>query len=542
VLRLENITKAYPTGIILNDVSWDIKAGERIGLIGQNGAGKSTQLRIIAGLEEPSSGSIIFEGNPKVSLLNQELKLKNSNSVKTELFSSFTEEMNVLNELKKIEANLSSGIFNNDKNMLQKEIDRLSFYQDKFEALNGYKLESEVEKLLSQIGFNQNDANKLIHNLSGGWKMRVALGKIILQKPDILLLDEPTNHLDINTISWLENYLFSLKTAIIIVSHDRYFLDRLCTKIVNINNGISKSYLGNYSNFIKEKEFQDRLIIKKAELQSKEIESQRVFIDRFKAKATRSKQAKSREKQLAKVEKIIVESDKTKKISFEFQKVKRSGKDIFKIINLSHSYEDKILFLDANLIVERGQKIAFIGPNGSGKSTLLRLILNIEKPEFGKVELGNHHILPTYFEQNQAEALPLKRRIIDLIYEKVPDWTQSRVRTFLANFGFIGESVFNMIENISGGEKARLALALIILTPSNFLILDEPTNHLDITTKTTLENSIENYDGTVLIVSHDRYFISKVANKIVEIRDGELIYYNGNYEYYLSKKKLSNPK
>mgnify|MGYP001402014667 CR=1 FL=1 len=542
MLRLENITKAYPTGIILNDVSWDIKAGERIGLIGQNGAGKSTQLRIIAGLEEPSSGSIIFEGNPKVSLLNQELKLKNSNSVKTELFSSFTEEMNVLNELKKIEANLSSGIFNNDKNMLQKEIDRLSFYQDKFEALNGYKLESEVEKLLSQIGFNQNDANKLIHNLSGGWKMRVALGKIILQKPDILLLDEPTNHLDINTISWLENYLFSLKTAIIIVSHDRYFLDRLCTKIVNINNGISKSYLGNYSNFIKEKEFQDRLIIKKAELQSKEIESQRVFIDRFKAKATRSKQAKSREKQLAKVEKIIVESDKTKKISFEFQKVKRSGKDIFKIINLSHSYEDKILFLDANLIVERGQKIAFIGPNGSGKSTLLRLILNIEKPEFGKVELGNHHILPTYFEQNQAEALPLKRRIIDLIYEKVPDWTQSRVRTFLANFGFIGESVFNMIENISGGEKARLALALIILTPSNFLILDEPTNHLDITTKTTLENSIENYDGTVLIVSHDRYFISKVANKIVEIRDGELIYYNGNYEYYLSKKKLSNPK
>ena len=366
--------------------------------------------------------------------------------------------------------------------------------------------------------------------------MKVALGKIILQNPDLLLLDEPTNHLDLDTIFWLEEYLSSLKIAIIIISHDRYFLDKLCKKIIFIDRGISEIYNGDYSFFVAQKSLNEESQNKAYQLQQKEIAIQKKYIDRFRASATRSSQAKSREKQLKKISKIEAPTAKSKSPAFNFPDCPRSGKSVLTIKNLSHSYDDKILFLDVNLKVSSGEKIAILGPNGCGKSTLLKMIMKRISPEIGEINFGKHNIITSYYEQNQAEALSLDEKVIDLICNKSPEWSQKKVRTFLGGFGFQNETVFKNIKQLSGGEKARLALALMIMRPSNFLLLDEPTNHLDLQSKENLELAIKNYKGSVLIISHDRYFISKVANRIIEIKDSKLFSYNGNYEYFLEKK------
>ena len=366
--------------------------------------------------------------------------------------------------------------------------------------------------------------------------MRIALGKILLQSPDLLLLDEPTNHLDLETIEWLENYLLTQKVAMVIVSHDRSFLDKICTKIVNTERGQSKSYLGNYSSYIQQKDFELESTIVAFEKQQKDMQIQKAYIERFRASATRSTQAKSREKLLDKVEKIEAPETNLRGPSFKFMDAPRSGKEVLSICDLTHSYEDNILFLEAYLEVEPGERIAFLGPNGSGKSTLLRLIMGLEKPDEGSIEIGKYNVIPSYFEQNQAEALELEKTVIETISQSVPNWTQTQVRSLLGSFGLRNESVFKEVSQISGGEKARLALALITLKPSNLLILDEPTNHLDIPSKQMLEKALVNYTGSALIVSHDRYFISKVANKIVEIRDGQLIKYRGDYQYFKDKK------
>jgi ATP-binding cassette subfamily F protein 3 len=367
--------------------------------------------------------------------------------------------------------------------------------------------------------------------------MKVALGKIILQKPDLLLLDEPTNHLDLDTIFWLEEYLSSLKIGIIIISHDRYFLDKLCKKIIFIDRGISEIYNGNYSFFVEQKSLNEESQNKAYQLQQKEIAIQQRYIDRFRASATRSSQAKSREKQLKKISKIEAPTVNSKSPAFNFPDCPRSGKTVLTVKNLSHSYEDKILFLDVNFKVSLGEKIAILGPNGCGKSTLLKMIMKRISPEVGEINFGKHNIITSYYEQNQAEALSLEEKVIDLIFKKAPEWSQKKVRTFLGGFGFQNETVFKFIKQLSGGEKARLALALMIMNPSNFLILDEPTNHLDLQSKENLELAIRNYNGSSIIVSHDRYFISKVANKVIEIKDSKLNLYSGNYEYFLEKNK-----
>ncbi len=536
MLRLEKISKIYPTGEVLRDVSWEIKNGERIGLVGVNGAGKSTQLKIIAGLEEATDGSLITEGDPSIAYLKQEFDVDVSRTVREELFEAFKEASDLLHRQKLIQEKMESELASNDLDYLDSLIKELSLIQSKFESLNGYDLESQVEKLLPNIGFNQKEADRLVGDFSGGWQMRIALGKILLQSPDLLLLDEPTNHLDLATIEWLENYLLNNKVAMVIVSHDRSFLDKVCTKIVNTERGQSKSYVGNYSSYIQQKDFE--LESKKAayEKQQKDIQVQKAYIERFRASATRSTQAKSREKLLDKVEKIEVPENILKGPFFQFKEAPRSGKDVLSIKDLTHSYEENILFLGAYLEVEPGERIAFLGENGSGKSTLLRLIMGLEEPDEGSIELGKYNIIPSYFEQNQAEALELQKTVIDTITQAVPNWTQTEVRSLLGSFGLTNDSVFKAVSQISGGEKARLALALMILKPSNLLILDEPTNHLDIPSKQMLEKALNIYNGTALIVSHDRYFISKVANKIVEIRDGQLIKYQGNYKYYKEKK------
>lgn len=534
MLRLEHISKIYPGGIeVLKDVTWEVKPGDRIGLVGANGAGKSTQLRIISGETEPTSGEVVRPASLNIAYLTQEFEVEPTRTVRSEFWTVFEEANRVQTQL----ADVTHAMGSADPDELDRLIHELDRLQRQFEALDGYSLEAQIEKILPEVGFDPSDGDRLVSDFSGGWQMRMSLGKILLQDPDILLLDEPTNHLDLETIEWLENYLKGINTPMVVVSHDRQFIDRLCTQIVETERGVSTTYLGNYSAYLQQKAENLGTLQSTYERQQKEIEKQQAYIERFRASATRSTQAKSREKQLEKVERVDAPVGKVKTLKFQFPPAPRSGREVVSVSDLTYSYDENLLFLGANLLVERGDRIAFLGPNGCGKSTLLRLMMGIEKPNEGKIELGKHNVVPGYFEQNQAEALDLNRKVIDIIHDEVPTWKNEEVRTLLGQFLFSGDTVFKPVSALSGGEKARLALAKMLLRPANLLILDEPTNHLDIPAKEMLEQALVEYDGTALIVSHDRYFISQVANKIVEVCDGELHLYNGNYDYYLEKKE-----
>lgn len=531
MLRLEHISKIYPTGVVLKDVNWEVKVGDRIGLVGVNGAGKSTQLKIIAGEIEPTAGEVIRPTSLHIAYLTQEFEVDPTRTVREEFWRAFGEANTVHESLAQVQRTMETA----DPEELDKLIHKLDRLQRQFEALDGYGMEAQIEKILPEMGFEAEDGDRLVSAFSGGWQMRMSLGKILLQKPDLLLLDEPTNHLDLETIEWLETYLKGVKTPMVIVSHDREFLDRLCTQIVETERGVSTTYLGNYSAYLQQKAEMQEAQMSAYERQQKELEKQQTFVDRFRASATRSTQAKSREKQLEKIERIEAPTANLRTLHFRFPPAPRSGREVVKIKDLVHAYDHKILFLGADLLIERGDRVAFLGPNGAGKSTVLHLMMGMEKPTEGSVELGNHNVIPGYFEQNQAEALDLSKTVMETIHDEVPEWKNEEIRTLLGRFLFSGETVFKKVESLSGGEKARLALAKMLLRPANLLILDEPTNHLDIPAKEMLEEAIQNYDGTVIIVSHDRYFISQVANKIVEIRDGEFQTYLGDYHYYLDK-------
>ena len=536
MLRLESVSKIYPTGEVLRDVTWEVKAGDRIGLVGVNGAGKSTQMRIIAGLEEPSSGQVVKQGNPRIVYLQQEFDVDLQHTVRQELFQAFGEAAEVLNRQRQVEEEMGSERAATDADHLDALIHELGGLQSRFESLHGYELDARIDKLLPTIGFSPEGAEQLVGDYSGGWQMRIALGKVLLQEPDLLLLDEPTNHLDVETIQWLEDYLIGQSCPLVVISHDRAFLDRVCNQIVETERGISRSYLGNYSQHLELKALEREASQAAFERQQKELASQQAYIDRFRASATRSTQAKSREKLLDKVERIEAPVESLSGPRFQFPAAPRSGRQIALIEDLSHSYGDQLLVLGANLEVERGDRIAFVGPNGAGKSTLLRLVMGIETPDDGRAVLGEHNVIAAYFEQNQAEALDLSKTVIDTLFEAVPDWTQTQVRSLLGSFCFSNDAVFKEVGKLSGGEKARLALALMLLMPCNLLVLDEPTNHLDIPAKQMLEDALMEYEGAALVVSHDRYFVSRVANKIVELRDGELVLYRGDYAYYREKK------
>ncbi len=536
MLRLERVSKIYPTGEVLRDITWEVKEGDRIGLVGVNGAGKSTQLRLIAGIEEPSTGLVVRQTEPRIAYLRQEFDVDPERKVREELFQAFEEAANVLAEQRSVENAMSSTRAAEDAEYLDLLINEMSRLQNHFEALNGYELDARVDKLLPTIGFTQEDSEQKVGAYSGGWQMRIALGKILLNDPDLLLLDEPTNHLDVETIQWLESYLLAQSSAMVVISHDRAFLDRICTQIVSTEKGLAKTYAGNYTAHLEQKALEQEATQAAFERQQKELASQQAYIDRFRASATRSTQAKSREKLLEKVERIEAPAESISGPRFRFPEAPRSGRQVAVIKDLTHSYGDKILFLGAELEVERGDRIAFVGPNGAGKSTLLRLLMGLETADDGQAELGEHNVIAGYFEQNQAEALDLDKRVIDTMFEAVPDWTQTQVRSLLGNFCFSNESVFKDVGKLSGGEKARLALALMLVEPCNLLLLDEPTNHLDIPAKQMLEDALGDYEGAALLVSHDRYFISRVANRIVELRDGELILYRGDYAYYQDKK------
>ena len=537
MLRLDRIGKIYPTGEVLRDVSWEIRPGDRIGLVGVNGAGKSTQLRILAGQEEPSSGQVVRQGDPRIVYLQQEFDVDPQRSVREELFQAFGEAAEVLNRQRQVEREMGGERAASDADHLDALIRELGDLQNRFEALHGYELDARIDRLLPTIGFAPEQADLPVGDHSGGWQMRIALGKILLQEPDLLLLDEPTNHLDVETIQWLEDYLRGQSVPLVVISHDRAFLDRVCNQIVETERGVSRSYLGNYSQHLEQKRLEQEAGLAAFERQQKELASQQAYIDRFRASATRSTQAKSREKLLEKVERIDAPLESLAGPRFRFPPAPRCGRQVAVIEDVSHSYGERILFLGASLEVERGDRIAFVGPNGAGKSTLLRLVMGLETPQEGQATLGAHNVVAGYFEQNQAEALNLEKTVIDTLFEAVPDWSQSQVRSLLGSLGFSNDAVFKQVGQLSGGEKARLALALLLVSPCNLLVLDEPTNHLDIPAKEMLEDALRAFEGAALIVSHDRYFIGQVANRIVELRDGELVLYRGDYAYYQEKKR-----
>ncbi|KAK4264845.1 hypothetical protein QN277_025969 [Acacia crassicarpa] len=534
-VRLENVSKTYKGVTVLKDVTWEVKKGEKVGLVGVNGAGKTTQMRIIAGQEEPESGNVIkAKPNMKIAFLSQEFEVGLSRTVREEFLSAFKEEMGIAGKLEKVQKALEGAV--NDLELMGRLLDEFDLLQKKAQAVNLDTVDAKVSKLMPELGFSSDDSDRLVASFSSGWQMRMSLGKILLQEPDLLLLDEPTNHLDLDTIEWLEEYLNMQEVPMVIISHDRAFLDQLCTKIVETDMGVSRTYEGNYSQYVVSKAAWIETQNAAWEKQQKEIEQTKDLINRLGAGAN-SGRASTAEKKLERLEEeeLVEKPFQRKQMKIRFPERGRSGRSIVTIKNLEFGFEDKVLFKKANLTIERGEKIAIIGPNGCGKSTLLKLIMGLEKPNGGEVVLGEHNVLPNYFEQNQAEALDLEKTVLETIEEAAEDWKIDDIKGLLGRCNFKSDMLDRKVSLLSGGEKARLAFCKFMVTPSTMLVLDEPTNHLDIPSKEMLEEAINEYQGTVITVSHDRYFIKQIVNRVIEIKDGTIQDYAGDYNYYLEK-------
>ncbi|KAH1113815.1 hypothetical protein J1N35_007193 [Gossypium stocksii] len=534
-VKLENISKSYKGVTVLKNVNWEVKKGEKVGLVGVNGAGKTTQMRIITGQEEPDSGNVIkAKPNMKVAFLNQEFQVSMSRTVREEFMSAFKEEMEISERLERVQKAIEGST--EDLELMGRLLDEFDLLQRRAQAVDLDEVDAKVSKLMPELGFSPEDSDRLVASFSSGWQMRMSLGKILLQEPDLLLLDEPTNHLDLDTIEWLEGYLKKQDVPMVIISHDRAFLDQLCTKIVETDMGVSRTFEGNYSQYVEAKAAWIETQYVAWEKQQKEIEQTRDLISRLGAGAN-SGRASSAEKKLEKLQEEgqIEKPFQRKQMKIRFPERGRSGRSVVTIKNLEFGYEDELLFNRANLAIERGEKIAIIGPNGCGKSTLLKLIMRLEKPRGGEVILGEHNVLPNYFEQNQAEALDLDKTVLQTVEEVAEDWRIDDIKGLLGRCNFKADMLDRKVSLLSGGEKARLAFCKFMVKPSTLLILDEPTNHLDIPSKEMLEEAIREYSGTVITVSHDRYFIRQIVNRVVEVKDGHLQDYAGDYNYYLEK-------
>ncbi|KAK1289197.1 ABC transporter F family member 5 [Acorus calamus] len=534
-VRLENISKSFKGVTVLKDVSWEVKKGEKVGLVGVNGAGKTTQMRIIAGEEEPDSGNLIkAKPNMKIAFLSQEFEVCQTRTVKEEFLSAFKEEMEIAGRLERVQKALEGSV--DDLELMGRLLDELDLLQRRAQDVDLNRIDARISKMMPELGFAMEDSERLVASFSSGWQMRMSLGKILLQEPDLLLLDEPTNHLDLDSIEWLEGYLNKQDVPMVIISHDRAFLDLLCTKIVETDMGVSRTYEGNYSKYVLAKAVWEQTQYEAWEKQQKEIDRSRDLISRLGAGAN-SGRASAEEKKLEKLqeEDQVEKPFQRKQIRFRFPERGRSGRSVVTIKNLEFSYEDQVLFNNANLTIERGEKIAIIGPNGCGKSTLLKLIMGLEKCSRGEVLLGEHNVLPNYFEQNQAEALDLGKTVLETVEEVAEDWRLDDIKGLLGRCNFKADMLDRKVSLLSGGEKARLAFCKFMVKPSTLLVLDEPTNHLDIPTKEMLEEAISEYQGTVITVSHDRYFIKQIVNRVVEVKDRSLQDYAGDYNYYLEK-------
>ena len=536
ILSVNHVTKAYLLDEVLKDASFHIEEHEKAALVGLNGAGKSTLFKIIAGLEAPDSGEVVFSKGATFGYLSQHSDLISDASVFDEVMSIRKNVFELEHEMALLEAEMAK--LSSDRPEVSALLKRHAALQERFEQENGYAIRSEVTGVLKGLGFREEEFSQIVSSLSGGEKTRISLGKLLLTKPDILLLDEPTNHLDIHVITWLENYLLNYPGAVFVISHDRYFLDKLVTKVIDLTQGRTYVYNGNYTDFsIRKAEiFEARL--KEYENQQQKIRHQEAVIATLRSfnREKSIKRARSREKMLSKIERIEKPIEETGEMKLRLKPNVLSGNDVLSIRHLSKQFPEHFLFEDANIEIKRGERVCIIGDNGTGKSTLLKMITGLEMPDAGELKYGSKVFIGYYDQEHQT--LSDEKTIFEEISDTYPLMTNEEIRSMLGAFLFTGDDVFKRIGDLSGGEKGRVSLAKLMLSDANFLILDEPTNHLDMTSKDILENAIRAYEGTVLSVSHDRYYINETSTRIIELYHRQFVPYIGDYDYYLEKRDL----
>lgn len=532
ILACNHIHKSFITNVILNDINFHIEEKEKIALIGMNGSGKTTLLRIISGELEPDSGEIIKSKNCSIGYLPQHVSINSDRTVYDELLTVFDHLIEMEERLRMMETEISQA----HTNTLDELVQNYEQLRESFEENQGYMYKSLVRGVLAGLGLSDDAYDKPISILSGGQKTRVALAKLLLQNPTVLLLDEPTNHLDIDAIEWLEGFLKSYDGAVIIISHDRYFLDSIVTKIIEIEHNRSTIYEGTYSEFTEQKAANKAIEAKHYENQQREIKRQEQVIDQLRQfnREKSIKRAESREKQLGKIERMEKPLESSDGMRLMLEPEIQSGHDVLDAEGLAKSFDDLKLFENLNFHIKKGDKIALVGPNGIGKTTLFRIFMGTVEPSAGTVTLGSNVVIGYYDQEHQN--INESYTILEELQETFPDTKTGRIRDVLAAFLFTGDDVFKLISTLSGGEKGRVALAKIMLTKANFLLLDEPTNHLDIQSKEILEDALVHFEGTVLYVSHDRYFINKTANKVLEMSSSGMATYYGDYDYYVEKK------
>ncbi len=533
MIRLNNVGLSFGAKIILDNVSLHIRRNDRIGLIGPNGAGKSTLFKLICKCVEPSAGNLICAKDANIGYLPQEGFVFKKQTVFEDASSAFEDVLSLKRQIDKIHTQMEDASIQGEDYQLL--LDHYAHLQHQLEVVNAAKVDAETGKVLKGMGFKESDFEKGINTFSGGWQMRVALSRLLLQEPNLLLLDEPTNHLDIDSILWLEEYLRGFKGGLIIISHDRAFLDRNISKVWELEKGKIHEFYGNYSLYEIEKEKRMELQIARYVNQQKRIKEVERFIERFRAKNTKASQVRSRIHMLEKMEKEELPDNTVEQIKFRFPPSKQSGVTVLAVNDVSHEYEGRIIFQDICLSIERGEKVALVGQNGSGKSTLSRIIAGVEQPHSGAIKMG-HNVLFDYFAQEHAEKLNNKNTILEEVESVAPFSMIPHVRHILGAFLFSGDDVFKSVNVLSGGEKSRLSLAKMLLKPTNFLILDEPTNHIDITTKKILKNALLDYGGSLLIVSHDRDFLDGLVSKVYELRNGKVHVHLGSFRDFLEKK------
>ena len=533
ILACQNIQKAFGTDVILKNASFHIEEREKAAIVGINGAGKSTLLKIIMHQLDPDGGEVILAKGKTIGYLAQHDAVSSENTIHDELLSVKAELLAMEKRIRELELEMKSLSGEALENVLE-TYNRLN---TQFERENGYAIQSEISGVLKGLGFTEEDFTKKVSTLSGGQKTRVALGKLLLSHPDLILLDEPTNHLDMNSIAWLETYLLNYSGAVLIVAHDRYFLNRVVTKIIEIDQGNVTTFMGNYSDYSMKKAQVRQAQVNAYLNQQREIKHQQEVIARLKSfnREKSIRRAESREKMLDKIEVLEKPTEANTEIHIHLTPRVISGNDVLKVEGLKKGFDGHTLFSDLNFEVKRGERVAIIGNNGTGKTTILKILNGVIAPDAGSFTLGSKvHI--GYYDQ-EHHVLHMEKTLFEEISDTYPNMSNTEIRNVLAAFLFTGDDVYKRIQDLSGGERGRVSLAKLMLSEANFIILDEPTNHLDITSKEILENALNQYEGTVLYVSHDRYFINQTATRILELTGNTLVNYIGNYDYYLEKKE-----
>ena len=538
ILSCNNISKSFGTDIIIKSCSFNIEDHEKAAIVGINGAGKSTLLKIITGEEPADTGNVTLAKDKTLGYLAQQQDLQSDRSIYDELLSVKQYILDMESELRRIEAAMNSA----SGDELEALMNRYTNLNHEFEMNNGYAYKSEITGVLKGLGFTEEDFSLHVNTLSGGQKTRVSLGKLLLSKPDIIMLDEPTNHLDMESISWLENYLLNYNGAVLIVAHDRYFLDKIVSKVIEIDNGDCTVFSGNYTDYASKKAILRNMKLKEYLNQQRDIKHQEEVIAKLKQfnREKSIKRAESREKMLDKMEVVDKPVELNAKMNIQLEPSVVSGNDVLTVTDLTKSFDGNTLFNNINFDIKRGERVALIGNNGTGKTTILKLINGIIQPDSGSIYLGAK-VAIGYYDQ-EHHVLDPDKTLFQEIQDAYPDLNNTQIRNTLAAFLFTDDDVFKYIRDLSGGERGRVSLAKLMLSNANLLILDEPTNHLDIVSKEILENALNSYTGTVLYVSHDRYFINATATRIIELTNQNIVNYIGNYDYYLEKRDILTTK